>query len=200
MKIQKRVISDDLYRLLENGNIDKIIRHYKIISERGYIKNGYNELSQKVDDNTVYGTYNKIYNRWLDELLNFDGFHKFTNEISQIIENSTDTAYSNYAVDINGSDFTEEELTEIDNLINAYNSEEVNRLYIRLGINPNNKAEFLQKLYELFIAGYFNELNENYQDKLLAEKLTPMWNDTIFYSESKYNYIKDKNIEGIEND
>lgn len=201
MKLSKRAINDDLYKLLENGNIDKIIRHYKLIAKKGYVKNGQNELSQKVNDNTFYTDYIIDSNTHLDNILQFGEGHVSTNEIFELIDTSRSEAYQEYANNIQTSDFTQEEKDEIDRLINAYKSNEANMLYIRLGIDPNDKGEFLKKLYALFIINYFNELTDQKQNELLENSLSPMWNDTIFFSNEKYDYLtQEKNIEQEIND
>lgn len=126
-----------------------------------------------------------------------------TNEIFELIDTSRSEAYQEYANNIQTSDFTQEEKDEIDRLINAYKSNEANMymLYIRLGIDPNDKGEFLKKLYALFVINYFNELTDQKQNELLENSLSPMWNDTIFFSNEKYDYLtQEKNIEQEIND
>ena len=210
--IKKRYIDDYIYKLLEDNFIEQvdriIVRHYKIISHTNYEINQINELSQKVDQysNIFYGKHNLAENIYLLIPLIFDDYYYSTDQITEIILRGKEQAYISYRNDILNTEFTEEELNgniedEYQGLnlkINAYVTHAKDHLYIRLGIHPNEKNEYLIKLFEIYISTYFNELNENHQNKLLNEiELLPMFNDTILYSVAKYKYLENKKNEII---
>lgn len=210
--LDKRPINNLIYELLEAEDnegekiLDKIVRHYKIISKdnNAFDVNDNSiklELSQKVDnyENVVYGSRDYTTNTSLNNIIDFGYFHNTINEIKEIINNAKQSAYISYVSIIKASDFSNNEKNQINEAVQNYLNNNKNDIYIRLGLDPSEKNEYLIKLFEIYIPEYFNDLSGEAQNNLLnSEQLLPMYNDTIFYALNKYNFIKQQEAKILE--
>ena len=195
--INKRNGNDLIYKLLENGQLNKIVRHFKVIIKNYEDENNDNLiLSQNIenfdeDDNAEnvfnYPSIDNV-NNVIDDTskISFGDKHTDLNEIKEIIETHKNNVLDEYCNNIIDSNFTDEEKNNIEEYLNN------NNIYIRCSINPNNKEEYLIKLFELYISSYFNELSAEGQNKLLNESLLPMYNDTLFLANKKYDFLINK--------
>jgi len=197
--LNKRIINDNIYKLLEDSFINefeqKIVRHHKIIRKRNYELNGLNILSQKVEeyDNVFCPDPDDATNVFMDNALDFGQFHKFTTEISDIIDNSKIETYNQFKVNILNKEFTYAEKQELEQKISAYLNNNYDHIYIRLGIKPTDKNFYILKLFELYMTTYFNEMTADNQNKLLDSiDILPMFNDTILYANKKYDYVNER--------
>lgn len=197
--INKRNANDLIYKLLETKNdnneyiLDKIVRHFKVIIKNDCREDGNLVLSQNIenfdeDDNAEnvfnYPPIDNV-NNVIDDTskITFGDKHTDLNEINEIIETHKNNVLDEYCNNIIDSNFTNEEKNNVEEYLSN------NNIYIRCGINPNNKEEYLIKLFELYISSYFNELSAEGQNKLLDESLLPMYNDTLYLSDNKYNFL-----------
>ena len=195
MHINKRNIDKNIYKLLEDNfinNFEGIVRHYKIISNTNYELNAENILSQKTDDDTFFINGDLVENEYLNNLIYFDNYLETTDDVLNRILLEQQSAYNSYRDTILNKDFTTNERSSLNSYISAYTNHAKDNLYIRFGIRPNEKYNYLIKLFEVYITDYFNELSENNQIELLDNSLLPMFNDTIIYSNKKYEYVKNK--------
>lgn len=197
--INKRIVNDNIYKLLNSGKINQIVRHFKIIKNKNYNTNEQNIISHQIDENSniFIGDYDLTSNQYLNDSLQFNGFYESSNEIAEIISNAENTAYENFSIEIN-KNFSSEELNNLRSVLLNYIND-YDELYIRLGIKPEDKNEFVIKLYELYISEYYNELTEEAQNRLKDNELLPMLNDTILYSNKKYNYLNNELVSSIVN-
>ena len=195
--INKRYINDLIYTLLNEGKLDKIVRHFKlIINSNCKDENNNLVLSQNIenfdeDDNAEnvfnYTSIDNVNNIIDDtESIDFSDKHMYLNDIKEIIDSRRTTVLNDNINKLINSNFTDEEKNNIEEYLNN------NNIYIRCGINPNNKEEYLIKLFELYISSYFNELSAKGQNKLLNESLLPMYNDTVFLANKKYDFLINK--------
>lgn len=195
MHINKRNVDKNIYKLLEDNflsNFKGIIRHYKIISNTNYELNSENILSQKTDDNTFYVDNDLVENNYLNHSIDFSDYLETTNDVLNRILLKQQYAYNEYRRTILNSDFTDEKRNSLDSYISEYVNYAKDNLYIRFGIKPTEKYDYLIKLFEIYVTDYFNELDETSQNELLDNSLLPMFNDTIIYSNKKYEYVKNK--------
>lgn len=197
--INKRIVNDNIYKLLNSGKINQIVRHFKIIKNKNYNTNEQNIISHQIDENSniFIGDYDLTSNQYLNDSLQFNGFYESSNEIAEIINNAENTAYENFSIEIN-KNFSSEELNNLRSVLLNYIND-YDELYIRLGIKPEDKNEFVIKLYELYISEYYNELTEEAQNRLKDNELLPMLNDTILYSNKKYDYLNNELVSSIVN-
>ena len=119
--INKRILNDNIYRLLRSGRIDQIIRHFKIIKNKKYNTNSKNILSQKINNNSniFIGDYDYATNNYLNDLLYFNDLYESTNEINDIINSSENIAYENFEIEIN-KEFSDNELLQLRNVLLNY--------------------------------------------------------------------------------
>ena len=195
--INKRIVNDNINKLLQSGQIDQIVRHFKIIKNKNYNLNEKNIIGHQISENSniFIGDYDYTSNEYLNDDILFNDYYESSDDVAKIISNAETTAYENFVID-SDRPFSDEELEKIKtvllNYINGYNE-----LYIRLGIKPEDKNEFVIKLYELYISEYYNELTEEAQNKLKDNELLPILNDIIFYSNTKYNYLNNELVSTI---
>ena len=197
--INKRIINDNIYNLLKSRKIDQIVRHFKIIKNKNYNLNSKNIYNHQINENCFIADYDNASNDHLDELIYFNDFYESSNDILEIINNANDNAIENFVIDINEKTFNDEELSKLKIVLLKYINNISDKLYIRLGIKPEDKNDFVKKLYELYISEYYNELTEEAQNRLKNNELLPMLNDTIFYSGGKYNYLNNEFVSTIIN-
>lgn len=197
--INKRIVNDNIYKLLNSGKINQIVRHFKIIKNKNYNTNEQNIISHQIDENSniFIGDYDLTSNQYLNDSLQFNSFYESSNEIAEIISNAENTAYENFSIEIN-KNFSSKELDNLRSVLLNYIND-YDELYIRLGIKPEDKNEFVIKLYELYISEYYNELTEEAQNRLKDNELLPMLNDTILYSNKKYDYLNNELVSSIVN-
>ena len=198
MIINKRNKNTYIYNLSDND----IIRHAKFIKKK-YTNNSLNTISQKLSqyDNKLIVDYFDLYNNEHDHTINVDDIYDSIENIKTIINDSITEYNESFNENIN-NEFTINEKNNINDLISNDST------YIRLGIDPdklhdntdeNEHIYFVKKLYETTISDYFNEFDNSteYQNKLLEhkggenlnDKLSPMFNDLIVYSNKKYEYL-----------
>ena len=195
--INKRIVNDNINKLLQSGQIDQIVRHFKIIKNKNYNLNEKNIIGHQISENSnvFIGDYDYTSNEYLNGDILFNDYYESSDDVAKIISNAETTAYENFVID-SDRPFSDEELEKIKtvllNYINGYNE-----LYIRLGIKPEDKNEFVIRLYELYISEYYNELTEEAQNKLKNNELLPILNDIIFYSNTKYNYLNNELVSTI---
>jgi len=195
--INKRIVNDNINKLLQSGQIDQIVRHFKIIKNKNYNLNGKNIIGHQISENSniFIGDYDYTSNEYLNDDILFNDYYESSDDVAKIISNAETTAYENFVID-SDRPFSDNELEKIKtvllNYINGYNE-----LYIRLGIKPEDKNEFVIRLYELYISEYYNELTEEAQNKLKNNELLPILNDIIFYSNTKYNYLNNELVSTI---
>ena len=216
-------INEDLYKLLELGKINKIIRHYKIIkknfnnsndniifyqipsSDLEPSKNDHYSYDLEPSENDHY-SYSKIfyskpsniidndYNRDLD----INGSYTKMQDLKNTIDIEKNKAYDDFLNDVTNDDFTAEEKNELNHVVNNYNND---HYYIRLypyGDDDRSYAEWKKLLIDHFINIVNKEYLNNIEDKetFYQENDMPGYSDIILYSESKYNTVK--NIEDNE--
>ena len=197
--INKRNANDLIYKLFEDERLDQIVRHFKVIIKSNCeAENNNLVLSQNTENfngNILYPSINNV-NEVIEDNSkidfehfggNINGKYKSINKIKEIIETHKNNVLDEYCNNIIDSNFTDEEKNNIEEYLNNNNN-----IYIRCGINPNNKEEYLIKLFELYISSYFNELSVEGQNKLLNESLLPMYNDTLFLTNKKYDFLINK--------
>ena len=208
--INKRNVNDLIYKLLETKNdnneyiLDQIVRHFKVIIKNDCREDGNLVLSQKTENfngNVLYPSLNNVNNviddtskidfKDNDKIINKDKF-KSINKIKDIIQIHKDEVLSNYIDTIINSQFNTETEEEIESELGINNENGPDNVYIRCGIDPDDKQFYLLKLFELYISSYFNDLSADAQNKLLDDNLLPMYNDTIFLGNNKYNFLIDK--------
>lgn len=195
--INKRIVNDNINKLLQSGQIDQIVRHFKIIKNKNYNLNEKNIIGHQISENSnvFIGDYDYTSNEYLNDDILFNDYYESSDDVAKIISNAETTAYENFVID-SDRPFSDNELEKIKtvllNYINGYNE-----LYIRLGIKPEDKNEFVIRLYELYISEYYNELTEEAQNKLKNNELLPILNDIIFYSNTKYNYLNNELVSTI---
>lgn len=193
--INKRIQNDDIYKLLESG-LKYIIRHYKVIKSKNYKNNEKNILSHKLDNNYFIADYTVIDNSEFDQLVQFNDIYESIDEIKYKFENAKNNAYDTFKYSVINKEFSEEEIYNLRNTIIKYLNDS-DTLYIRLGIDPDNKEYFITKLYELYIFEYYNNLTEEKQKEIKEQSLLPLFNDTILYSNKKYEYLKNSSVKEI---
>ena len=216
-------INEDLYKLLELGKINKIIRHYKIIkknfnnsndniifyqipsSDLEPSKNDHYSYDLEPSENDHY-SYNNIfyskpsniidndYNRDLD----IDGSYIKIQDLKNNIDIEKNKAYDDFLNDVTNDDFTAEEKNELNRVVNNYNND---HYYIRLypyKDDDRSYTEWKKLLIDHFINIVNKEYLNNIEDKeaFYKENDMPGYSDIILYSESKYNTVK--NIEDNE--
>ena len=206
-------INEDLYKLLELGKINKIIRHYKIIKKNFNNSNGNiifyqipsSDLEPSKNDHYSYSNifYSKPsniidndYNRDLD----IDGPYIKIQDIKNSIDIEKNKAYDDFLNDVTNDDFTAEEKNELNRVVNNYNYNN-DHYYIRLypyEDNDRSYAEWKKLLIDHFINIVNKEYLNNIENKeaFYKENDMPGYSDIILYSESKYNTVK--NIEDNE--
>ena len=200
--INKRNVNDLIYKLLETKNdnneyiLDKIVRHFKVIIKNDCREDGNLVLSQNTKNfngNKLYPSIDNV-NNVIDDTskISFGDKHTDLNEIKDIIQIHKDEVLSNYIATIINSQFNTETKEEIINELSAGDDNGPDNVYIRCGIDPDFKQFYLLKLFELYISSYFNDLSADAQNKLLDDNLLPMYNDTIFLGNNKYNFLIDK--------
>lgn len=196
--INKRNTNDLIYKLFEDERLDQIVRHFKVIIKSNCeAENNNLVLSQNTENfngNILYPSIDNV-NEVIEDNSkidfehfggNINGKYKSINKIKEIIETHKNNVLDEYCNNIIDSNFTDEEKNNIEEYLNN------NNIYIRCGINSNNKEEYLIKLFELYISSYFNELSAEGQNKLLNESLLPMYNDTLFLANKKYDFLINK--------
>jgi hypothetical protein len=195
--INKRNVNDLIYKLFEDGRLKQIVRHFKlIIKSNCEVENNNLILSQKTENfngTVLYPPLNKV-NNIIDDTskISFGDKHTDLNEIKDIIQIHKDEVLSNYIDTIINSQFNTEKEEEIESELGINNENGPDNVYIRCGIDPDDKQFYLLKLFELYISSYFNDLSADAQNKLLDDNLLPMYNDTIFLGNNKYNFLIDK--------
>lgn len=195
--INKRNVNDLIYKLFEDGRLKQIVRHFKlIIKSNCEVENNNLILSQNTENfngTVLYPPLNKV-NNVIDDTskISFGDKHTDLNEIKDIIQIHKDKVLSNYIDTIINSQFNTETEEEIESELGSNNENSPDNVYIRCGIDPDDKQFYLLKLFELYISSYFNDLSADAQNKLLDDNLLPMYNDTIFLGNNKYNFLIDK--------
>ena len=195
--INKRNVNDLIYKLFEDGRLKQIVRHFKLIIKRNCaVENNNLILSQNTENfngTVLYPPLNKV-NNVIDDTskISFGDKHTDLNEIKDIIQIHKDKVLSNYIDTIINSQFNTETEEEIESELGSNNENSPDNVYIRCGIDPDDKQFYLLKLFELYISSYFNDLSADAQNKLLDDNLLPMYNDTIFLRNNKYNFLIDK--------
>ena len=206
-------INEDLYKLLELGKINKIIRHYKIIKKNFNNSNDNiifyqiprSDLEPSENDHYSYSNifYSKPsniidndYNRDLD----IDGSYIKIQDLKNTIDIEKNKAYDDFLNDVANDDFTTEEKNKLNRVVNNYN-DHYDHYYIRLypyKDDDRSYAEWKKLLIDHFINIVNKEYLNNIEDKeaFYQENDMPGYSDIILYSESKYNTVK--NIEDNE--
>ena len=204
-------INEDLYKLLELGKINKIIRHYKIIKKNFNNSNDniifYQiprfDLEPSKNDhysysNIFYSKPSNIIDNDYNRALDIDGPYIKIQDLKNSIDIEKNKAYDDVLNDVTNDDFTAEEKNELNHIVNNYNND---HYYIRLypyDDNDHSYAEWKKLLIDHFINIINKEYLNNIEDKetFYKENDMPGYSDIILYSESKYNTVK--NIEDNE--
>ena len=216
-------INEDLYKLLELGKINKIIRHYKIIkknfnnsndniifyqipsSDLEPSKNDHYSYDLEPSENDHYSYSNIFYSKPsniidndYNRALDIDGPYIKIQDLKNSIDIKKNEAYDDFLNDVTNDDFTAEEKNELNRVVNNYNND---HYYIRLypyEDDDRSYAEWKKLLIDHFINIVNKEYLNNIEDKeaFYQENDMPGYSDIILYSESKYNTVK--NIEDNE--
>lgn len=198
-------INEDLYKLLELGKINKIIRHYKIIKKNFNNSNDniifYQiprfDLEPSKNDhysysNIFYSKPSNIIDNDYNRALDIDGPYIKIQDLKNSIDIEKNKAYDDFLNDVTNDDFTAEEKNELNRVVNNYNND---HYYIRLypyDDNDHTYAEWKTLLIDHFINIVNKEYLNNIEDKetFYKENDMPGYSDIILYSESKYNTVK----------
>ena len=204
-------INEDLYKLLELGKINKIIRHYKIIKKNFNNSNDNiifyqipsSDLEPSKNDhysysNIFYSKPSNIIDNDYNIDLDIDRPYIKIQDLKNSIDIKKNEAYDDFLNDVANDDFTTEEKNELNSVVNDYNND---HYYIRLypyEDNDRKYAEWKKLLIDHFINIVNKEYLNNIEDKeaFYQENDMPGYSDIILYSESKYNTVK--NIEDNE--
>ena len=204
-------INEDLYKSLELGKINKIIRHYKIIKKNFNNSNDNiifyqiprSDLEPSENDhysysNIFYSKPSKIIDNDYNRDLDINGSYIKMQDLKNTIDIEKNKAYDDFLNDVTNDDFTAEEKNELNRVVNNYNND---HYYIRLypyDDNDHTYAEWKKLLIDHFINIVNKEYLNNIEDKeaFYRENDMPGYSDIILYSESKYNTVK--NIEDNE--
>lgn len=206
-------INEDLYKLLELGKINKIIRHYKIIKKnfnnddvdiifyqipRADLEPSGNNNDHYSYDNIFYSKPSNIIDNYYNRNLDIDESYTSIQELKDNIDIEKNKAYDDFLNDVTNNDFTTEEINELNNVVNNYNND---HYYIRLyPYDDNNRTYYEWK--KLLIDHFLNIINKEYlnnvkdKEAFYKENDMPGYSDIILYSESKYDAVK--NIEDNE--
>ena len=205
-------INEDLYKLLELGKINKIIRHYKIIKKNFNNSNDNiifyqiprSDLEPSKNDhysysNIFYSKPSNIIDNDYNRSLDIDGSYIKIQDVKNSIDIEKNKAYDDFLDDVTNDDFTTEEKNKLNDVVNDYNI--YDHYYIRLypyEDNDRSYAEWKKLLIDHFINIVNKEYLNNIEDKeaFYKENDMPGYSDIILYSESKYNTVK--NIEDNE--
>ena len=216
-------INEDLYKLLELGKINKIIRHYKIIkknfnnsndniifyqipsSDLEPSKNDHYSYDLEPSENDHYSYSNIFYSKPsniidndYNRALDIDGPYIKIQDLKNSIDIEKNKAYDDFLNDVTNDDFTAEEKNKLNDVVNNYNND---HYYIRLypyEDDDRSYAEWKKLLIDHFINIVNKEYLNNIENKeaFYQENDMPGYSDIILYSESKYNTVK--NIEDNE--
>ena len=216
-------INEDLYKLLELGKINKIIRHYKIIkknfnnsndniifyqipsSDLEPSKNDHYSYDLEPSENDHYSYSNIFYSKPSNIIdndynidLDIDGPYIKIQDLKNSIDIKKNEAYDDFLNDVTNDNFTTKEKNELNRVVNNYNND---HYYIRLypyEDDDRSYAEWKKLLIDHFINIVNKEYLNNIEDKeaFYQENDMPGYSDIILYSESKYNTVK--NIEDNE--
>ena len=189
--INKRNTNDLIYKLFEDGRLDQIVRHFKLIiksdceAENNNLNLVLSQNTENFNGDILYPSIDNV-NNVMDDTskISFGEKHTDLNEIKDIINSKKIEVLNSNINNLIHSQFDDEERNNIERYLN--NNDDI---YLRCGINPNDKNQYLIKLFELYIASYFNDLSAETQNKLLDESLLPMYNDTLYLSDYKYNFL-----------
>ena len=200
-------INEDLYKLLELGKINKIIRHYKIIKKNFNNSNDniifYQiprfDLEPSKNDhysysNIFYSKPSNIIDNDYNRALDIDGPYIKIQDLKNSIDIEKNKAYDDFLNDVTNDDFTAEEKNKLNRVVNNYN-DHYDHYYIRLypyDDNDHSYAEWKKLLIDHFINIINKEYLNNIEDKetFYKENDMPGYSDIILYSESKYNTVK----------
>ena len=216
-------INEDLYKLLELGKINKIIRHYKIIkknfnnsndniifyqipsSDLEPSKNDHYSYDLEPSENDHYSYSNIFYSKPSNIIdndynidLDIDGPYIKIQDLKNSIDIKKNEAYDDFLNDVTNDNFTTKEKNELNRVVNNYNND---HYYIRLypyEDDDRSYAEWKKLLIDHFINIVNKEYLNNIENKeaFYQENDMPGYSDIILYSESKYNTVK--NIEDNE--
>ena len=204
-------INEDLYKLLELGKINKIIRHYKIIKKNFNNSNDNiifyqipsSDLEPSKNDhysysNIFYSKPSNIIDNDYNIDLDIDGPYIKIQDLKNSIDIKKNEAYDDFLNDVTNDNFTTKEKNELNRVVNDYNND---HYYIRLypyEDDDRSYAEWKKLLIDHFINIVNKEYLNNIENKeaFYQENDMPGYSDIILYSESKYNTVK--NIEDNE--
>lgn len=205
-------INEDLYKLLELGKINKIIRHYKIIKKNFNNSNDNiifyqipsSDLEPSKNDhysysNIFYSKPSNIIDNDYNIDLDIDGPYIKIQDLKNSIDIKKNEAYDDFLNDVANDDFTTEEKNKLNRVVNNYHDND--HYYIRLypyGDDDRSYNEWKKLLIDHFINIVNKEYLNNIEDKeaFYRKNDMPGYSDIILYSESKYNTVK--NIEDNE--
>ena len=206
-------INEDLYKLLELGKINKIIRHYKIIKKNFNNSNDniifYQIPSSDLEpsENDHYSYSNIFYSKPSNIIdndynidLDIDGPYIKIQDLKNSIDIKKNEAYDDFLNDVANDDFTTEEKNKLNRVVNNYNDHN-DHYYIRLYPYKDDDRSYAE-WKKLLIDHFINIVNKEYlnnienKESFYQENDMPGYSDIILYSESKYNTVK--NIEDNE--
>lgn len=193
----------------ENSQPTRIVRHYKVIKVNKNVidtnlYNGIKYIEQNPENNSdLYHYEDNMYqdksiypiNEEKNKVINkikyksFEEFTKNIDDLNMLAKYSYVTKVTSEYSDVNS--FKD----DIDEVINKYNDEEynsINSIYIRLA--PSLDEKEFQVNRALDIKGISLDIVNNkseYAKNKIKESDLPIWNDNLFYSEHKYDYIRD---------
>jgi len=195
----------DIYQLFDSDDINKIIRHYKVIKKRNNDNSNRYVLEQKFEsynDNIYNDTGISIKNNFRDnneigghsifDILNsekYDSIDKLKNKLESLNQD----VIREYKNNINLNDTLEESFTEeIDNIINSFDNDSKDYLYIRFAPNESQKYEQIERAFQIHNV---SELYDKRKDNHYAFEEIPVYNDNLIYSNKKCKYVEDKNLD-----
>lgn len=206
-------INEDLYKLLELGKINKIIRHYKIIKKNFNNSNDNiifyqipsSDLEPSKNDhysysNIFYSKPSNIIDNDYNIDLDIDGPYIKIQDLKNSIDIKKNEAYDDFLNDVANDDFTTEEKNKLNRVVNNYNDHN-DHYYIRLYPYKDDDRSYAE-WKKLLIDHFINIVNKEYlnnienKESFYQENDMPGYSDIILYSESKYNTVK--NIEDNE--
>ena len=159
-------INEDLYKLLELGKINKIIRHYKIIKKNFNNSNDNiifyqipsSDLEPSKNDhysysNIFYSKPSNIIDNDYNIDLDIDGPYIKIQDLKNSIDIKKNEAYDDFLNDVANDDFTTEEKNKLNRVVNNYNDHN-DHYYIRLypyKDDDRSYAEWKKLLIDHFI-------------------------------------------------
>ena len=168
-------------------------------NEKTYIvtKNSNNYILEQnigsYNDNLYNDIENTLKNEYRDNAISFDKYNSIDDLQNKLIEEANN-AIESYVNDINIHDTLDSSTGEIDNVINSFNDESKDYLYIRFAPSTDQSDTQIKRAFQIHNVSelYDNKING---DDHYAFKEIPVYNDNLIYSNKKCKYVEDKNLD-----